>query len=249
MLSYLHCFLFSHCRLIFWLETCSVATYRWFVYQNIDLFSLYMSMLTSILLGLLERTIIILTPTCPWSSCRRQEGQERAGAVCVWGLLCLIGSVDLHVGSAAISLVPLRLIICSLQKVLCGVIILVVGLSLFLIHCVSAIFGKKKRKAISSPVTTACFSVQVWEETLVAVKTTYYPFFFRKNTFPKMLPDFLIYITSHSSSAFHKTKNVQVDFRKIKLSTWEIKKSYSTNSLLVKTKCAVWANATCAWFV
>lgn len=112
-LSYLHCFLLSHCRLIFWLETCSIATYRWFVYQNIDLFSLYMSMLASILLGLLWRTIFILTPACPWSSRWRQEEQERAGAVCVWGFLCLIGSVGLHVGSGVISLVPLRLIMSS----------------------------------------------------------------------------------------------------------------------------------------
>lgn len=87
-LSCLHCFLLSHCRLIFSLETYSIATYRWFVYQNIDLFSLYMSMLTSILLVLLWLTIIILTPTCPWSSRQQQEGQERAGAVGVWGFLC-----------------------------------------------------------------------------------------------------------------------------------------------------------------
>lgn len=39
-----------HWRYIFWLETSSKATDSWFVYQNIDLFSLYTFMLTSLCL-------------------------------------------------------------------------------------------------------------------------------------------------------------------------------------------------------
>lgn len=74
-------------------ETSSLAMDSWFVYQNIDLFSLYTSTFAPLLVHsshfpLCQRlcwwAILILTSTCLWSSHWQQEGQERDGAVVIW---------------------------------------------------------------------------------------------------------------------------------------------------------------------
>lgn len=170
--SCLHCFLLSHCRLIFWLETYSIATYRWFVYQNIDLFSLYMSMLTSTLLGLLWRTIIILTPTSPWSSWWQQEGQEGAGAVCVWGFLCLIGSVGLHVSCVGLYYWSLwDWLFPASKEFLVEWNSLWLGCPFFLIHCTSPTSEDKKGYLSSLWPQDTCLIVQAREES-AAVKRT-----------------------------------------------------------------------------
>lgn len=113
--SQLHlCFFFSffHSGPFFCSETASAVMDGWFVYQNIDLFSLYTSTCSTLGPFLLTPppffffsspvhlwwTVLILTSTYQWSRRWQRELQERGWAVFIWGLLRLIGSVGLCAG-------------------------------------------------------------------------------------------------------------------------------------------------------
>lgn len=87
---------------LFCSETSSEATDRWFVYQNIDLFSLYTSTCALLFVHFVSFSPLLKGspdgPSLSWhrlGSRWQQEGQERDGAVLNSRLLCLIGSVSL----------------------------------------------------------------------------------------------------------------------------------------------------------
>lgn len=209
-----------HWRYIFWLETSSKATDSWFVYQNIDLFSLYTFMLTSLCLippffGAPLTDRCFLDTNLPVEAVvgskmdKRELGQYASGDCCA-ELAVLAFMLGIY-----ISLVPFQNDYFQLTKFYMMWKLYLGGPS---VSFVSLSFWKKNRCPFSSlcaPWTqkNVLFSMCIWKM-LVAVKGLLSSEEWHLPKCGKLTPLFIIhYRRSFRRSAHHRTMGVPMDFR------------------------------------